>query len=174
MCPWCILSLILNLSGFTIWNQFICTGGASLGVNLALHLGASKAQLPGVVFPKCCKEELIGKLKPWCGSLSYDVQSSPWYLQGDVSESEFLSIATRRIPAGAFVSSPTEMGNVGSTSPGWVPKEHFMHIGSQQSPGLTKHAPKLVSSSFESLFPHGGEGKKNSLLKDKSFCNQRS
>lgn len=69
-------------------SQFetICTGGASLEVNLALHLDASNTQLSSVVLPVCCKWELICKLKPWCGSLSY-VQSRPWYLQGDVSES---------------------------------------------------------------------------------------
>lgn len=44
-----------------------------------------------------------------------------------------------------------------------------MDIGSQQSPGLTKHMfLKLISSSFEILFLHEEDGK-DILLQDKSL-----
>lgn len=71
-------------------------------------------------------------------------------------------------PSRRLSSGPTEMGSVGSTTAGWAPQEHFMDIGSQQSPGLSKHMLlKLISSSFEILFPHGGE-RKYVLLKNES------
>lgn len=57
---------------------------------------------------------------------------------------------------------------MGSTAPGWAPKEHFMDRGSQQSPALTKHMLlKLMSSFLEILFLHKGDGE-DILLKFKS------
>lgn len=71
--------------------------------------------------------------------------------------------------SGVFLSSLTEMGSMGGTTPGWAPKENFMDIGSQQSPGLTKHMLlKVISSLFEILFLHGGDGK-DILPREKSL-----
>lgn len=157
MCPWYTTAsyLILNLTGFPVWNSFICTGGASLGVNLALHLGTSNTQLPTgamVWEPELCSEQAM--VSP---GLCLRVCPSP------------LNRETRHAPAGIFLSSPTGMASVGSTTPGSVPRsKHLRDIGSQESPGLTKHMLlKLTSSLFEIRFLHEGD-RKYILLKDKS------
>lgn len=83
--------------------------------------------------------------------------------------SESFNVATRCAPADVFLSVLTEMGSVGSTAPSWAPKGHFMDIGSQQSPGLTKHMLLKLMSSFEILFLHRGDGE-YILLRHRSFA----